>query len=140
MWFGFSFMYIRDKEEGEPIMRNQVVKDVIGWMLNPTNSDITEGEVPAAYSLSQNFPNPFNPTTTIKFGLREKGQVTLKIYNVAGQLVKTLVDEVQAPRAYGFSVTWDGGNDAGNAVSSGVYFCKMLTREFSRTQKLVLLK
>jgi hypothetical protein len=138
MWFGFSFMYIRDKEEGEPIMRNQVVKDVVGWMQNPTNSDITEGEVPNAYSLSQNFPNPFNPTTTIKFGLREKGLVTLKIYNVAGQLVKTLVNEVRD--AGNYEITWDGSNNHDLKVASGVYFYKMNTKNFKETKKMVLLR
>jgi hypothetical protein len=139
MWFGFSFMYLRDCERAAPIMRNQVVKDVVGWMENDTNIDITEGnEIPAAYSLSQNFPNPFNPTTTIKFGLREKGLVTFKIYNVAGQLVKTLVNEVRD--AGNYEVTWNGSNGRGSKVASGVYFYCVESKDFLATRKMVLLR
>ena len=114
------------------------MKKVIDWMMNETNTDVTHDEVPGAYRLAQNFPNPFNPSTTIKFDMREKGNVTLKIYNVAGQLVKTLVDGVKDAGAY--SITWDGTNNLGSRVSSGVYFYKMNTKHFSETKKMVLLK
>jgi flagellar hook assembly protein FlgD len=65
--------------------------------------------------------------------------VSLKVYNVAGQLVRTLVDEVQAPDALA-PVTWDGSNNAGETVSSGVYFYKLVTKNFSQTRKAVFLK
>jgi len=66
--------------------------------------------------------------------------VTLKIYNAAGQLVRTLVNEDQTQTAEGFSATWDGMNDRGQSVASGVYFYKLTTKEFSDTKKMVLLK
>jgi hypothetical protein len=92
-----------------------------------------------ANALSNNYPNPFNPTTTIRYSIKERAHVSLKVYNVAGQLVRTLVDEVQAPDAIQ-PVTWDGSNDAGQTVSSGVYFYKLVTKNFSQTKKMVLLK
>jgi hypothetical protein len=92
-----------------------------------------------ANKLDDNYPNPFNPTTTIKYGIKERAHVSLKVYNVAGQLVRTLVDEVQAPDALA-PVIWDGSNNAGQTVSSGVYFYKLVTKNFSQTRKMVLLK
>ncbi|MBN1884485.1 MAG: T9SS type A sorting domain-containing protein [Candidatus Krumholzibacteriota bacterium] len=138
MWFGFSFAAIRDVTSASPTMANIVAKDIISWMQNDTESDITESEIPRAYSLSQNFPNPFNPTTEIRFALRAKGNVSLKVYDVAGRLVKTLANEVRDAGSY--NVTWDGTNNSGVKVASGVYFYKMDTREFNQTKKMVLLR
>jgi hypothetical protein len=138
MWFGHSFMYMRDTAGGAPIIRNHVMSDVIDWMNNPVNPVITEADVPKAYKLSQNFPNPFNPSTTIKFDVKERGQVSLRIYNVAGQLVKTLVDGVKDASSY--SITWDGTNNHGAKVASGVYFYKMQSKSFNQTKKMVLLR
>ncbi|MCX5754172.1 MAG: T9SS type A sorting domain-containing protein [Candidatus Krumholzibacteria bacterium] len=98
----------------------------------------TDAEVPSAFKLSQNFPNPFNPSTTIKFDMKAKGLVALKIYDVAGRLVRTLVDEVKDAGVY--SAVWDGRNNIGADVASGIYFYKMETEEFQATKKLVLLR
>jgi hypothetical protein len=84
-------------------------------------------------------PNPFNPTTAIDYAIKERGHVTLKVYNVAGQLVRTLVDENQAPSSMR-QVMWHGRNDAGQPVSSGVYFYRLVTKGFVETRKMVLLK
>jgi hypothetical protein len=139
MWFGSSFQYVRDKVAASPPIRNLLLKKVVDWFGNITNEDITDvEETPKAFSLAQNFPNPFNPTTTIKFNMREKGHVTIKIYNVAGQLVRTLVNEVRdvGPQ----SIDWKGRNDLGKSVASGVYFYKMDTKNFVQTRKMVLLR
>ncbi|MEE9271360.1 MAG: T9SS type A sorting domain-containing protein, partial [Candidatus Krumholzibacteria bacterium] len=90
--------------------------------------------------LEANYPNPFNPVTRIRYSIRERGHVSLRIYNAAGQLVRTLVNEVQTPRPDGFEATWEGRNNAGQTVSSGVYFYKMATKDFTQTKKMVLLK
>ena len=87
-----------------------------------------------------NYPNPFDTMTTIRYSVPRDGHVSLKIYNVAGQLVRTLVNKDQAPRAEGFTVRWNGRNDAGTPVSSGVYFYKLMTKNFTQTKKMVLLK
>jgi hypothetical protein len=136
MWFGFSFQYIRDDVDSDPIDRTLIARDVFSWMQYPTNP--MHAEIPRAYKLAQNFPNPFNPATSIEFDMKEKGLVTLKIYNVAGQLVRTLVGGMKDAGFY--SVTWDGKNNRGAKVGSGIYFYKMETKGFSATKKMVVLK
>jgi hypothetical protein len=94
--------------------------------------------VPAAPVLHQNYPNPFNPATTIRFDLDREGPVTLKVFNVRGQEVVTLVD---GGRPAGFwSVEWDGLNNGGDPVGSGVYFCRIVTPGWSQTRKMVLVR
>lgn len=80
-------------------------------------------ELPLTFALRGNYPNPFNPTTTIKYDLPVVSRITLKIFNLLGQEVRTLVDEVQDA---GYkSLTWDGLNSEGRSMASGVYFCRM---------------
>ena len=102
-------------------------------------------QIPVAFKLGQNYPNPFNPSTTIPFkaGSRKLGagrpsRTTLKIYNVLGQLVKTLVDEEKSPGNY--QVIWDGKNQKGNEVSSGIYFYQLRTGNYKETRKMSLLR
>ncbi|MBN1349744.1 choice-of-anchor D domain-containing protein [candidate division KSB1 bacterium] len=94
--------------------------------------------LPQMYELHQNYPNPFNPETVIKYNLPESGKMDLKIYNVMGQLVRTLADGVH--KAGYHSVTWDGRNDNGRMVSSGIYFFKMKTHSAVHTRKMMLLR
>jgi flagellar hook assembly protein FlgD len=91
-----------------------------------------------ANKLSPAQPNPFNPKTTIKFSLANQGQVTIEIFDVAGRRVRTLVDDVRGAGAH--QAVWDGQNDSGHAVASGLYFARMETKGFSATEKLTLLK
>jgi hypothetical protein len=97
---------------------------------------------PGSYAnrLENAYPNPFNPTTMIKYSIAAAGHVSLRIYNAAGQLVRTLVDEAQSPRTEGFSVVWDGTDNRGRSVSSGVYFLKLTAGDFSQTRKAALLR
>jgi hypothetical protein len=90
-------------------------------------------ELPKKYLLSQNFPNPFNPSTSIKYQIVENSFVTLKIYNILGSEVKTIVKENQNPGIY--ELTVDGSN-----LSSGVYFYRLETENFSDVKKMVLIK
>ena len=94
--------------------------------------------LPQAFQLLQNYPNPFNPQTWIGYQLPKSGPVTIKIYNVRGQLVDTLVDAEQAPGYY--RVCWSGRNQHGNLAASGVYFCRMSSGSFTKTVKMILLK
>jgi hypothetical protein len=94
--------------------------------------------LPSTTELYQNYPNPFNPTTTIRFGLADDGPVRLTIYNVQGQRVRTLVDEVK-PAGY-HTYTWNGRNDNGGQVATGVYLCRFEAGENAFTKKMVLLK
>jgi hypothetical protein len=117
------------------------MKTILEYMGNivPDASGVPGGGPQFANALFNAYPNPFNPTTTIKYSVKERAHVSLKVYNAAGQLIRTLVDEVQAPDQIQ-PVTWDGGNNAGQTVSSGVYFYKLVTKNFSQTKKMVLLK
>jgi len=138
MWFGFSYMYLRDDVVGPIIDRFEVAMETFVWFQAIVRPDVSQGEVPRAYKLAQNVPNPFNPSTSITFAMKDKGVVTLKIYNVAGQLVRTLMNGTKDIGSY--TVTWDGKNDRGGAVASGVYFYKMETKDFSQTKKMVMLR
>jgi hypothetical protein len=95
-------------------------------------------ETPLASYLSQNFPNPFNPLTMIRFGLREPGRVSLRIYDTAGRLVRALVEE---PRDAGhYAEEWNGRDNAGHEVASGVYFYRLEAGTFNETKKMILLR
>ncbi len=94
--------------------------------------------VPDRYFLEQNYPNPFNPTTSIVFDLKDSGPASLKIYNLHGQLVKTLVDkEMQAGR---HKFMWDATNDEGNRVTTGLYLYILEAKEVKLSKTMVLLK
>jgi hypothetical protein len=88
--------------------------------------------------LGQNYPNPFNPTTTIEYAVAREGRVKLAVYDVTGTLVKTLVDEIQSPNSY--AVQWNGTNNAGASVSSGMYYYRFSANELTQTRKMLLLK
>ena len=107
-----------------------------------THSDVEDEtgdrEKPSGFALSQNYPNPFNPTTKIEFTLVKSDFVTLQIYDVLGRKVRTLVSE-DLPSGYK-SVFWDGKNDDGKEVASGVYFYQLKVGNFSEPKKMLLLK
>jgi flagellar hook assembly protein FlgD len=88
--------------------------------------------------LYSNYPNPFNPVTSIKFSLAEGKQTTLKIFNSLGQHVRTLVNGHRNAGSY--IVQWDGTNDAGEKVSSGVYFYRLAAGGFLETKKMILME
>ena len=95
-------------------------------------------DIPLAYRLSGNTPNPFNPMTEIRFDLPEPQQVELTVYGVDGRLVATLKNEPLPAGRH--SVTWTGQNDAGQRVASGIYFCRLKAGHFSQTLKMTLVK
>ncbi|UCE17257.1 MAG: DJ-1/PfpI family protein [Gemmatimonadota bacterium] len=99
---------------------------------------IKEASVPAVYYLSQNYPNPFNPETTISFSISQASHVQLAIYNITGERVRKLVD-VEKTAGY-HSVIWNGTDERGQEVSSGVYFYSIKTEAFRETKSMVLLK
>ena len=116
--------------------------DLTSSFHGPVAVTVTEGakEVPGVFvtSLRGNFPNPFNPETTIHYSLESKEQVEIKIYNVRGQLVKTLVSGEMDKGDY--KVVWNGKTDSGKAATSGIYFYQMSTPSYSKIQKMMLLK
>ncbi len=122
-----------------------------------TSVEWTESQKPEKITLFQNYPNPFNPVTLIQFTLGSgdgkavdgglvlseveglsTADVSLRIYNILGQLVRTLVDEEMMPGNY--QVVWDGKDDKGKEVASGIYFCKLKAGSYQKIRKMVLLK
>ena len=94
--------------------------------------------VPVKFALHENYPNPFNPTTTLRFDLPEVSNLTLTIYNMLGQKVRTF--NYQNTSAGYHSVKWNATNDYGNPVGAGVYLYQLQTKDFVKTRKMVLLK
>jgi len=99
---------------------------------------VPEGGTPPVFALYPNYPNPFNPRTTIAYAVRETGRVHIAIYDVAGRLVKTLVDDVRLAGRH--SAAWDGRDERGVEAASGVYFVRLVAGGRVQTQKLVLIK
>ncbi len=105
-----------------------------------TTTDVDEDlpQVPEAFALYQNSPNPFNPVTRIRFDLPRQGYVRLVVYNVKGELVATLADQnMDAGRK---EITWDAKDSAGRTATSGVYFYRLVAGEFIETKKMILLR
>jgi hypothetical protein len=94
--------------------------------------------LPTDFALSQNYPNPFNPTTRIDFALPQASEVRIEVFNLLGQKVKTLVDGQMTGGNH--SVEWNGTDDAGHAVSSGVYLYRLQAEDYRETKKMMLLK
>jgi hypothetical protein len=122
----------------------QDVNTIRGWAVSATGGiivynelitgiSINSGPVPENYALSQNYPNPFNPTTKINFMLPKSGMVTLKIYDILGSEVATLVNENMNAGSY--NIDWNAGG-----LSSGVYFYRLQTGDFVDTKKMMLIK
>ena len=137
---GFSMMYTRDTDVVVPPVRHRIVHDAFSFFEQDLNTDITGGgdAPPAATALGRAWPNPFNPVTTIPFSIRAKGLVQLRIYDVAGRLVRTLVNEVREAGSY--EARWDGRNDGGRQAASGVYFCRFEAPGYEKTIKTVMLR
>jgi len=116
-------------------------KDSTTILASAKEEKVTIPQLPKAFSLSQNIPNPFNPSTTISYCIPEGKMVdvTLRIYNVRGQLIKSLVD---VPRQYPgeYHVFWDGRTAIGETVASGVYFYRLQAGDYVKTRKMVILK
>jgi len=108
---------------------NVSVSNVTGITDHPISS-------PKIFTLYQNYPNPFNPSTRIKYNLPQASPVTLKIYNLQGQEITTLVNEFQTAGMK--SVVWDGADNQGQRVSSGIYFYRLEADEFRTSRKMIL--
>jgi hypothetical protein len=121
---------------GEPTEHIVTVEDIERYQVSLGAA--LAGLTPAVSQLYQNYPNPFNPTTTIRFQIADPGMVSLKIFNVAGQLVRTLVNE--PVKAGYYEIPWNGINNNGHNVASGVYFYRLDTPGYSRALKMVILR
>jgi hypothetical protein len=117
-----------------------ILENYLGEPYSPL-SPVPGGEaVPGATAvLGQNFPNPFNPSTTINFSLAAAGPVQLRVYDLSGRLVRTLVDEGKLA-AGDHEAVWDGQDERGRAVSAGVYFYNLETEGYSQTRRMTMVK
>jgi hypothetical protein len=100
--------------------------------------DETGGKLPHNYALSQNYPNPFNPSTTIEYSVPKRSLVTIEICNLLGQKVRTLVNETKSAGTY--KSVWDGTDDMGKQLSTGVYFYRLRAGDAIESKKMLLLK
>lgn len=142
VYFSFQLNYIQDATH-----RAEILDRVLAWLgtaaaggfsNHVAENDVTE--VPDKLTLGQNIPNPFNPMTRITVGIPRNvdGAVALRIYNVKGQLVKELFSGTRSPGTYTFE--WNGMNNRGEPVASGIYFCRFTAGQMKLTRKMILLK
>jgi len=100
--------------------------------------DSKEVATPQQFALSRNFPNPFNPSTTLSYSLAHETEVSIVVYDILGKKIQTLVEGKQ--KAGSYTIHWNGTDESGASVPSGVYLCKMVTPEYTQVHKMVLMK
>jgi len=113
----------------------------IGYATAPSTTGVEDPslpEAPGTFTLHQNYPNPFNPATSIRYEVSEPARVVLKVLNIIGQEIRTLVDEIKPVGFY--EVVWDGRNRRGLGMPSGVYLYRIEVQGFTLTRKMVLLQ
>jgi hypothetical protein len=139
---GFNFSNIEEGGERLNLAKNVMLNYfAVPACYSPTDvaTDPSAGAPPIRNALSQNAPNPFNPSTVIRYSIAQTGPVTIRIFNAGGALVRTLVDAPHAPGEY--TVRWDGNDGGGRRLSSGVYFYRIDSGGgFHDSKKLILLK
>jgi parallel beta-helix repeat protein len=122
----------------QPMIARSLDNHEITITYDCTANDDLVNVIPLESYLGSNYPNPFNPSTTIQYGLKEAGSVRINVYNSRGQLVRTLVDENKAAGTY--RVVWDGKDGRNRSVSSGIYYFRMEAKGCMKTNKGILIK
>jgi parallel beta-helix repeat protein len=127
-------------QSGSPCIGNGSGGSDIGALGEPGGTDVDRRseEVVTEFALHQNFPNPFNPTTTIPYALPNPAQVTLNIYNLRGEKIATLVNQQKSPGHY--TVEWDGRDRTGHPVASGIYLYRIEAGQFVMTRKMLFVR
>ena len=123
-------------EEREPANTNYLLH--VENLSITTIKDENNNVIPTEFELSQNYPNPFNPNTIIKYNIPQKSFVSLKIYDMLGREIKSLVNSEKEPSTY--NVEWNGTNNFGQRVASGAYVYQITAGDFIQTKKMVYLK
>jgi len=127
---------------GQPVGTSDYWLDEIVFTLNEGSGVVdVEGNtsvMPLTYALSDNYPNPFNPTTNIEYAVPVSNHVSIDVYNTLGQKVRTLVDRFVTAGTY--KTMWDGRDDNSNILPTGIYFCKMQASHFTSVKKMILTK
>jgi len=125
-------------EKGSSICKRRFKDEDFAIPIRSGEGEATEPTKPAGFQLKGNYPNPFNPETVIKFSLPQDSRVILRVYNILGQVVTTLVDESLPAGEH--AVVWNGKNAQGVEVASGVYFYRLKAGDFESIQKMTLLR
>ncbi|HPV15390.1 MAG TPA: T9SS type A sorting domain-containing protein, partial [Candidatus Cloacimonadota bacterium] len=121
----------------DDVVVNHNLATTVNFILKETSNE--DDYLPVfATALNGNYPNPFNPETTISYSLKETGRVKLEVYNIKGQLVKTLVDEEQTTGHY--KLVFNAKDNKGRAIASGVYMLKMVAPGYRKTIKMILMQ
>ena len=118
--------------------QENVEMTLVGTATTTVGVDDEFNNTPDEFKLNQNYPNPFNPSTTIKYQVPENAKVNITVYNMTGQKITTLTNEFQTAGYH--NVVWDGSNDFGQQVSSGVYFLRMQAGNFVKTISMTFTK
>ena len=131
-----SSVTLNQNWEKLPVYPFKVIAGSVEYVSSMTQEILSQ--LPETFTLHQNYPNPFNPTTTIRFDVPTPSQVTLRIYNLMGQEVRTLTREWFPIGSH--QLMWNGKDQQGIPVSAGVYIYRLLSQDFQKTRKMVLLK
>lgn len=105
-------------------------------IINNTSAD--DGTIPVITEFKGNYPNPFNPATTLSYAVSESGLVALEIYNIRGEKIRTLLNQEMQPGLY--TLRWDGSNDKGETMPSGIYFAKFSAGDYNSSRKMIMMK
>jgi hypothetical protein len=135
---GIYTMIVTGKEIGGPVVHHRPIQLNVQETSHAGDEMDESANLPDGFTLFQNQPNPFNPETQISYFLPQDCQVRLTIYNLLGQRVKTLYEGHQGAGIQ--TLTWDGTNDQGQKLSSGIYFYRLQAEQFQQTKKMVLMK
>jgi len=137
IFFCFPLYFIQEDQATE--LLHQALADLgVACPTDVKEEEWDQENIPISFSLKQNYPNPFNPQTIIEYELAGDCEVEIAVYNILGQKVRTLVKEFQKPGQH--RVEWDSKDEKGEDVSSGIYFYRIKTPEFSQARKMLLLK
>ena len=132
--FGWTVYATDGMDETEAGNGPRTVTFDAGWVLGVDD----ELGIPDVFALHQNYPNPFNPVTTIRFDVPQESHVQMDIYNILGQRVRTLINGTMQPGYH--AIRWNGTNDTGKPLASGMYIYRIHSSEFTSVKKLVLMK
>jgi len=130
-----TYYNINHENNGQFVSGPQINFSVTGVDIK---NNSTTSALPKNFELSQNYPNPFNPSTQISYSIPKSSLVSIKVYNMLGQQVRTLVEDQKNAGTY--NIQWNGDNDAGVKVSSGTYIYRIVTGSFVQAKKMILLK
>jgi len=133
-----------DGDDYDDLVVTNRYSDNVSILLNRTGGplDVENHQddylLPDKHYLGQNYPNPFNPTTTIEYKIPARSHVTISVYNILGEKIKTIINDIMPTGTH--IIAWDGRNDKGEMVATGIYFYQIKAGDFTKSRKMLLLK